>query len=216
MLLITVHPGYVAPEVLAAMHGVVAVGESPENTLRGFSEALGQTPPVVAPVALQPGEALFWARHAAGGVEQFRIAPSRTERVRHRRKYAQGDLGVDRSFYFRGPQRHLNLRAQNLMLFMQMAEGLDDNTWLYHLRQGDYSQWFRDAIKDEELATQAADIEQQGDLSAAESRQRLGAAIEERYTLAAAPAASITNSAEKIPNPIAESRTSTAPAEPPR
>ena len=50
------------------------------------------------------------------------------------RNYTQGELGKDRSFYFRGPQQKLNLRAHNLMVFVQIAEGLDDETWLYHLK----------------------------------------------------------------------------------
>jgi len=45
---------------------------------------------------------------------------------RHTRKYAEGELDEDRSFYFRGPEGRLNLRAQNLALFLQIAEGVDN------------------------------------------------------------------------------------------
>ena len=62
----------------------------------------------------------------------------------------------DKSFYFTGPLNRLNLRAQNLAMFTQIAEGIDDETWLYHLRRGDYSQWMRDAIKDDEMADEVA------------------------------------------------------------
>jgi hydroxymethylpyrimidine pyrophosphatase-like HAD family hydrolase len=186
MLLITVHPDQVAPAVLTMMHLVIAIGESPAATLRSFSAVLGQHPPALAPRSLKPGEALLWARQPEQGVQQFRIMPSRTDRIRHRRKYAQGELGEDKSFYFRGPQGQLNLRAQNLMLFMQLAEGVDDATWTYHLWRGDYSRWFREAIKDEDLAASAADIEQQAALSPPESRQLIKTAIQQRYTLPAA------------------------------
>ena len=91
----------------------------------------------------------------------------------------------DRSFYFRGPEGKLNLRAQNLMLFLQIAEGIDDATWLYHLHRGDYSRWFRDKIKDEGLAKQARQIERQTGLSAFESRRLIKAAIDKQYTLPA-------------------------------
>ena len=43
---------------------------------------------------------------------------------RHIPKYAEGALGEDKSFYFRRPTNTLNLRAQNLTLFMQMADGV--------------------------------------------------------------------------------------------
>jgi hypothetical protein len=60
---------------------------------------------------------------------------------RHIRKYAEGILGADNSFYFRGPYNALDLRAQ-LWSFFQIADGVDDRTWTHHLRQGDYSAWF--------------------------------------------------------------------------
>lgn len=46
-------------------------------------------------------------------------------------------------FVFRGPEGRLNLRAQTLVSFSQMAEGVDDDTWAFHLRCGDYSRWFQ-------------------------------------------------------------------------
>jgi len=78
---------------------------------------------------------------------------------RHTRKYAEGALGDDKSFYFRGPANALNLRAQNLTIFMQMADGVDDETWLYHLQANDYSRWAGEAIKDEELSQELRQIE---------------------------------------------------------
>jgi hypothetical protein len=98
---------------------------------------------------------------------------------------ATGDevpLGEDKSFYFRGPDAALNLRAQNLAIFPQIAEGIDDRTWLHHLRAGDYSQWLRDKIKDGELADDVARIEGDEALTPLESRQRIKEAIESRYT----------------------------------
>ncbi len=113
------------------------------------------------------------------------MVPPKAVRHRHRRKYAEGKLGDDKSFYFRGPDGRLNLKAHNLDLFMQMADGVDDTTWLYHLRAGDYSRWFRDAIKNADLADATAAVEAQADADATESRARIRAAIEKRYTGAA-------------------------------
>jgi hypothetical protein len=98
------------------------------------------------------------------------------------RKYAEGELQPDRSFYFRGPEEKLNLRAQNLMTFLQLADGVDDETWVHHLRRGDYSGWFRAAIKDEPLAAAAARVERERSLSPVESRARIRALVEELYT----------------------------------
>ncbi|WP_243713820.1 hypothetical protein [Nostoc sp. 106C] len=44
-------------------------------------------------------------------------------------------------------------------MFTQIAEGVDEETWLFHLQRGDYSRWFREAIKDESLAEEVEKIE---------------------------------------------------------
>jgi hypothetical protein len=72
-----------------------------------------------------------------------------------------------------------------LLLFTQLAEGVDDDTWLYHLHRHDYSAWFRDGIKDDSLAAGGRKIEDDGRLDAAESRRLMIGLIAERYTAGA-------------------------------
>jgi hypothetical protein len=179
-ILITVHPDHVSKIVLSAIDTFVLIGESPEKTICAVSEALGRRTPPLKPLKLEPGEALLW-RPGAEQLVVFRTIPAVAERRRHRRKYAFGELGEDRSFYFEGPEHKLHLRAQNLTLFLQIGRGVDDETWMYHLKRGDYSRWFRDSIKDEELAAEAAAVEQNG-LPPAEARSMIEAAINKRYT----------------------------------
>lgn len=181
MMLITVHPDHVTPSVLSWVDVLVAVGEQPNETLTSYCHALGESPPPTDVGSLESGEGLAWFRRDGNPPLRVHTQPARIERRRHRRKYAAGDLGP-RAFYFQGPEGKLNLRAQNLALFLQIAEGVDEDTWVHHLRQGDYSRWFRDAIKDEALASEAERIEQMADLSAAESRERIKAAIDQRYS----------------------------------
>jgi len=182
-ILITVHPEHVSPAALAFIDAALATGKSAGETLGEFSHA-AQTA-LVRPVAFEPqaGQALVWFVRREGAepvlVETRR---AKAERRRHKRNYAQGELSAEQSFYFRGPQGKLNLRAQNLMTFLQMGEGVDDETWLYHARLGDYSRWFETMIKDEELAATAREIERNGSQEVAESRKKLRAAVESRYT----------------------------------
>ena len=82
------------------------------------------------------------------------------------------------------PEGKLNLKAQNLAIFLQIADGVDDETWLFHLKNGDISRWFRYVIKDPELALQA-DLMQRGDVNAEESRKHIRSEIEHRYIVAA-------------------------------
>jgi hydroxymethylpyrimidine pyrophosphatase-like HAD family hydrolase len=185
MLLITMQPEHVAAAALEPVKLVLAVGREPQKIFAGFAHARKISPPNVAGEAeLEPGEVLAWA---VG--EKWRPVRVRTERAksdlkRHVRKYAEGELAPERSFYFRGPENKLNLRAYNLTLFSQLAEGVDEATWEFHLRRGDYSRWFRNKIKDPELAADAEQIER-ARLAPQESRERVLAAIQQRYTAAA-------------------------------
>jgi hydroxymethylpyrimidine pyrophosphatase-like HAD family hydrolase len=181
-ILITVHPEHVAKPVLEAVNIVIAVGRSPEKTLREFTNASSQSIPTIPATTLRPGEVLVW-RKSVGDVNRVHVEPGKLQRLRHRRKYSEGDIH-EKAFYFRGPENRLNLRAQNLMMFMQIAEGVDDETWLHHLNHKHYSDWIRTAIKDGELAREVEDIES-ATVDALESRKRIFAAIHERYTGAA-------------------------------
>jgi hydroxymethylpyrimidine pyrophosphatase-like HAD family hydrolase len=183
LVLVTVHPERIAPAALRTVGVAAAVGDDPGATLAELAGAVDEQPPSEAPATLEPGEALLWFRRNGGGTARIKIAVGAAERNRHRRKYAEGELGRDKSFYFRGPDGRLNLRAQNLIMFLQLAEGVDDETWLHHLRGGDYSSWIRDSVKDEELAGDVADVEERRELDTVESRDLVRQAIEERYTL---------------------------------
>jgi HAD superfamily hydrolase (TIGR01484 family) len=181
-LFLTVHPGEVAPTVLKQVNTILAVGQTAEETLAEFA-AVGGTPPPCPTAKLKRGEALVWKLGPRPHTPFLvHIKPSPLQRRRHSRKYAEGLLIPERSFYFRGPEEKLKLRAHNLILFLQLAEGVDDETWLYHLRRGDYSRWFGEGIGDEELAEKAAEIEACQNLSATESRERFAALIQSRYT----------------------------------
>lgn len=181
MMFVTLQPDHMANPVISTVDTVIAIGERPAQTIRAFCQASGEPPPPIDDVKIGMGEALVWSRHAKEGPIWIRSHPPRSERRRHHRKYAEGELAPELSFYFRGPAGKLKLRAQNLAFFMQLADGVDDETWLYHLQRGEYSQWFNEVIKDEGLSEEAMRIEQAG-LSAEESRHRIRAAIERRYT----------------------------------
>jgi hypothetical protein len=147
---------------------------------------LKEAPPGGAAGPQESGEVLAWLRGPrAEPPFRLRAEPGHTERRRHSRKYAEGELPPDRSFYFRGPEGKLKLRSSNLVVFLELAAGVDDDTWLHHLRQGDYSRWFREGIKDKGLAAEAEAVERREGLSAAASLEQIRQAVERRYTLPA-------------------------------
>lgn len=185
ILLITVHPQHVDKSALSLVNTMIAVGKSVDETIAEFCEPLESCPPNDLPKELPSEEALIWFRDSEQEAIRLQVIPPRTERHRHMRNYAEGNLGDDKCFIFRGAESKLKLRAQNLITFMQLAEGIDDETWLYHLQQQDYSRWLREAIKDEKLAEETAEVEKTENISAQESRDRIKEAIDERYTLPA-------------------------------
>jgi len=182
-VLVTVHPDHVSADVLALVDMLVVVGREAQETVDAFCRGRGH-PPIQLPAVgeQQDGPKLLWFVRLGETPVQFKSLEPVSNRRRHRRKYAEGELPEDRSFYFRGPDGRLNLRAQNLELFIQMADGVDDETWEHHLRRHDVSQWFGGVIKDDLLAREAADVEAQPHLSPRDSRARIREAIERRYT----------------------------------
>jgi len=183
-LYVTVHPGSVAQAVIDTINTVLVVGDNPDRTVKEFWKVASiKKPPHVPTQKLASGHALYWETktNIACVVE---TDASATERVRHSRKYVEGNLGPN-SFFFRGPEGKLNLRASNLMLFLLMADGVDDDTWNHHLRSGEYAEWFRSIVKDPDLAEAARALERDASISARASRDRIRAEIEKRYTLPA-------------------------------
>jgi HAD superfamily hydrolase (TIGR01484 family) len=183
LLLITVHPDKLASSVLRQVDTLIVVGPDPHESIEAFAAAVGATVPASA--APSEGQVVCWSLRGGSGPVAFTPIKPKSERRRHDRKYAAGALGEDKSFYFRGPDSKLNLRAHNLMLFLQIGDGVDDGTWTYHLRKHDYSDWVKTAIKNDELAQSVAQIESDAALGAGESRKRVRAAIEKVYTLPA-------------------------------
>ncbi|HEU5404202.1 MAG TPA: HAD family hydrolase [Terriglobales bacterium] len=181
-VLVTVHPDHLAPMTLSLVDVAIAVGRSPRDTLKQMADAIGQTLEWPKGLSHQTGKVVVWFPHRGEPPFSMDAAIGRAERLRHRRKYAEGDMRYQ-SFYFRGARGRQNLKAQNLIVFSQIADGVDEETWLFHLHRGDYSRWFREAVKDKYLADQVERIEQRQDLQPPETRQLIRTLIEARYTL---------------------------------
>ncbi len=179
---VTVRPDHLAAGVLSHVDVVMAVGPSPDETLRSFSSASGNSLVSLEKVNYEEGRVVVWFPRGGDAPFSLSIITASGERIRHRRKYAEGNLG-QHSFYFRGPNHRHNIKAHNLAMFSQIAEGIGEETWLFHLRRGDYSKWFRDSIKDSYLATQMERIERRANLEPQETRNLVRGLIESRYTL---------------------------------
>lgn len=184
ILLVSVTPSSIAASVLQLIDSLIVLGDKPREMLREFAAASHTAAPDVPLEKLPAGEAMLWNRHEPRP-NVVLLEPSQTERRRHLRKYAKGSLGEDKSFYFRGPQGKLNLRAYNLIVFTDLADGVDVDTWLHHWQRGEVSGWIRNCIKDDELADNMAALERDLHDDPVESRKQVRHLIEESYTLPA-------------------------------
>jgi hydroxymethylpyrimidine pyrophosphatase-like HAD family hydrolase len=176
---VTVHPDSVAHDFLRSISVAIGVGDGSLEAISKFCETTARQSPVETEAKLEKGHVHLLGRD--GLLHVVKVNRPKSRQKRHARKYAEGELSQDRSFYFRGPNNALNLRAQNLKIFVQMAAGLDDETWLHHLRRGDYSKWFRNAINDDVLADETGEIEATGG-DAATTRDRIKQLVDRMYT----------------------------------
>jgi HAD superfamily hydrolase (TIGR01484 family) len=180
--LITVHPDRISPDILPSVDVLIAVGDKVEETVAQLARGLDKSVPQLPATRPEKGQGWLWLPGSNKKVMLIDLVRADIDRRRHRRKYAEGQLPPDCSFYFRGPQKKLNLRVHNLMLFNQIAEGVDDDTWNYHLKRHDYSKWFKEQIKDDDLVKQAKLIEDESGLSPKQSRAAMRSVIEDLYT----------------------------------
>ncbi|MCP3722966.1 HAD hydrolase family protein [Paraburkholderia sp. CNPSo 3272] len=193
-LAVTVSPDQLAPAFLRQVGVVLAMGDDAEEALQRFASGSERPlPPAMGPgpttdlSELKRGEALLWRVSEAAAPQAVCLEPGHKEKRRHLRKYAEGLLIPERSFYFRGEHGKLNLRAHNLVFFIELAQGIDADTWQFHRLRGDYSRWFEEQIGDADLASEARAVERDDALDACESRVRICAAIQARYTQAENP-----------------------------
>jgi len=177
-IIITTSPTGVHPTVLKKLGMIITIGENCGYPFQQVSEILQRPLPEQIP-DIEEGEICIWRLDTGQPIFKARFLPPRQLRQRHKRKYATGDMG-DNSFVFTGRHNHLHLVANNLMLFAHIAEGIDDDTWSWHLHRHDFTNWFRDIVHDEELAKVAGDAEKGTD--ATETRRRIITFINSKYT----------------------------------
>jgi len=178
-MLVSTKPELMSQSILSHVDLILAIGDEPDTILSKYAELKKIPMPDLLIKPLNIGEAWVWeSDHTAPFPIRYEMPTHLLQR--HQKKYATGDM-KDRSFYFKGPGEKLNLKANNLMMFIQMAEGVDDDTWMHHLAKKEYSNWFRNAVHDDELADLTRQIEER-EADAHTSKEAILQLIKERYT----------------------------------
>lgn len=181
-LFVTVHPDTLALGALQSIGVALIIGRDSVGLLATIGEAIGRPAPPLPARGPEAGEAIYWNLRTGEPPILISVGKPKGAVKRHTRKYAEGTLGEDRSFFFRGPGASMNIRAQNLSMFLQVGDGVDAQTYMFHLHNGDVETWMRSSIKDDELADEVANIAAHARTDVDEARKLVRLAIEQRYT----------------------------------
>ncbi len=178
-MLISYSPDVMCSDIIKQVGMVITIGDNPAYPIEQFCKVKKISVPKKIP-ALQKGEACVYDLEAKNRTP-FVVTVNKPEQMqqRHKRKYATGDMG-DNGFVFTGKNDQFKLKANNLVMFAHIAEGIDDKTWNYHLHNGDFTKWFQDKLHDDELAQISEKKEKEK--SAEESKKQILAYINQKYT----------------------------------
>ncbi len=181
IIFITAFHDQISPAVLEHVDWIVSIAKEPETAIAQCCEIMGERlPEFHPPESSCELKALAWRRGDDRPTWFSRLSPQ-SDGQRHQHSYYEGEMDEEFQFVFRGPQAKLSLAIGNLKEFVKMGTGIDDETWNYHLKRHDYSNWFREVIKDAELADMIEDIERTQDLSPGQSRQLITDHIHDRF-----------------------------------
>lgn len=181
IMFITAFLDRVHPDILQSSNTFLALSKNPSRLIKDYCNLISVRPATLAPPADgEDHQAALWWRDRDDPSWLKRIEP-KGEHLRHQRTYLDGHMDEDMRFYYRGPENALNIGVQNLRMFMQVGDGVDDETWLHHLNNGDYANWFREVILDEDLAAVASRMKNDSGGDAKESLKQISKFILEKY-----------------------------------
>ncbi len=181
IMFITAYHDQISPAVLEHVDWIISIADKPEAAIEQCCEIMDeQLPEFHPPEDRRVHQALAWKRGDARPVWFSRFAP-RSNAQRHQHSYYEGEMDEDLQFVFRGPENKLSLAIGNLKDFVKTAAGIDDETWMFHLKRHDYSKWFREIIKDDALTREIDDVERTQDLTADQSRELITKHIHDRF-----------------------------------
>jgi hypothetical protein len=132
-----------APEETSALRARLGGGP-------GSGMAIGALPDLPGGefLVIQPDQGGGWTPMT------FVAPPRQTAHVRHRKKYADCQVPIERRFFFRRPEGAVVAEADSLENFRRVVRATDGAVLDHHAGRGDFSRWVLDVFSDRELARQ--------------------------------------------------------------
>jgi HAD superfamily hydrolase (TIGR01484 family) len=148
-ILISTSPDHLSGQALSKIGMIMVIGSNTAYPIKQYCKVMRMDVPSIPEIS--EAEICVWDIEKKTAPTAIRYFWPQKLLKRHKRKYAQGDMASN-SFIFTGIENKLHLVAPNLMMFKHIAEGIDVESWLFHLRRKDFSAWFRNKVHDENLA----------------------------------------------------------------
>ena len=148
-ILISTSPDHLSVQALSKIGMIMVIGSNTAYPIKQYCKVLRMDVPSIP--AISEAEICVWDIEKKTAPTAIRYFWPQKLLKRHKRKYAQGNMASN-SFIFTGIENKLHLVAPNLMMFKHIAEGIDVDSWLFHLQRKDFSNWFRNKVHDENLA----------------------------------------------------------------
>jgi hydroxymethylpyrimidine pyrophosphatase-like HAD family hydrolase len=177
-IIISTSPHALHPSTLSRIGMVITLGKDASHPIEMFCDALKIPMPDGVPI-LGENEIAVWEKERDLSPYKAKVKLPTQLLQRHKKKYATGDMSYN-SFVFTGPENKQHLVANNLMMFVHLAEGIDEQTWMFHLERKDFSRWFEHTVHDPELAEAAREAERMNDAGA--SKKHIIDNVNQRYT----------------------------------
>ena len=158
------------------------------EVLSGFLEPLEDGREALAQLPVLPVGQALWAVNSGEphwphppGIVRFQVGPRSVPHIRHLHKYLRAPLPAPKRFYFSDSSGHATGRvAANLWEFREALAELPLDTLSYHLQRGDFEQWVRGVLRDDELARRIHKVVDRG-LTGKDLRSALLEVVVVRY-----------------------------------
>ncbi|MCI1739996.1 MAG: HAD-IIB family hydrolase [Pseudomonas veronii] len=145
----------VCPSLLDAVDVLVTLGSTARELVQRYAQHTQRRCPEFPARSSAPDYFCLWDVRHGGDVVLMAQQQPEQKHHRHSGKYAVGDVGAWHAFYFPS----LDQRASNLAEFLSSLARLDDPAFRQHREAGDFSNWFREVIRDDVLANETRLLE---------------------------------------------------------
>jgi HAD superfamily hydrolase (TIGR01484 family) len=169
----------VCPSLLNGVNVLVTLGSTARELVEQFASRLRRRCPDFPERLSGPEYACLWNLQNDNQVVLLDQVKPAQKHHRHSGKYVAGDVGAWHAFRFPS----LGQSASNLTEFLKASTRLGEPALGSHLQAGDFSNWFREVIRDDVLANKTRVIETDSRLAPSVALQQITRVVQSRYHL---------------------------------